>query len=245
MRRAIDKSAARPLIETASETVCPRCESDLIICQHRDRYIYRLDGLIHQVNRDKGCSDEECDGHDTLYRPLVDLRLALPYMTLGLDVVMKVGDEHLRQGRSLSEIGRQLSEDGVPIHQTHVGRLLRIFLVLCKMARGDEQQVKERLLRQGGMVLMVDGVQFDGSSPVLYLIWDALSGTPLFGERMEDRSTAALSQLLMRVKKMEVPVLGVVTDKETGLVPAVQKVFPHVPHQLCQTHFLKNSPAPM
>src|SRR5260221_11582523 len=169
MRRAIDKSAARPLIETASETVCPRCESDLIICQHRDRYIYRLDGLIHQVNRDKGCSDEECDGHDTLYRPLVDLRLALPYMTLGLDVVMKVGDEHLRQGRSLSEIGRQLNEGGVPIHQTHVGRLLRIFLVLCKMARGDEQQVKETLPRAGGVGVVGNGGAFGGRPPLVLL----------------------------------------------------------------------------
>ena len=245
MRRAIDKSAARPLIQTASELVCPHCQGALTICQHRDRYVYRLDGLVHQSCRDKRCPDRECEGQATIYRPLVDLRLALPYMTFGLDVVIWVGEGHLRQGRSLSEIGRQLSEDGVPIHQTNVGRLFRSFLALCKMARGDEEQIKQRLMRQGGIVLMIDGVQFDGSSPVLYLAWDALSGTPLFAVRMEDRGAAALSELLMRVKKMGVPVLGVVTDKEKGLVPAVLKIFPQVPYQLCQTHFLKNSAEPM
>lgn len=241
MRRAIDKAAARPLIQTASELACPHCQGPLSICQHRDRLVYRLDGPVYQNCRDKRCMDKECEGHPTLYRPLVDLRLALPYMSYGLDVVCWVGEEHLRQGRSFSEMGRQLSEAGVPIHQAHVGRLFRVFLALCKMARGDEEQVRQRLREQGGIVLMVDGVQFDGSSPVLYLAWDALSGTPLFAERMEDRSAPALSELLMRVKKMGVKVVGVVTDAEKGLVPAVQKVFPEVP----QTHFLKNSAEPM
>ena len=136
MRRTIDKAAARPLIQTASEQVCPHCQGALSICQHRDRFVYRLDGPVYQSCRDKRYLDRECEGHTTLYRPLVDLRLALPYMSYGLDVVMWVGEGHLRQGRSLSEMGRQLSEEGVPIHQTHVGRLFRVFLALCKMARG-------------------------------------------------------------------------------------------------------------
>lgn len=133
----------------------------------------------------------------------------------------------------------------MPIHQTHVGRLFRAFLALTKMARGDDQHVQERLRAQGGMVLMMDGVQFDDRSPVLYLLWDALSGTPLFARRMEERSADALSPLLVRVKKMAVPVLGVVTDAEKGLVPAVLEVFPQVPYQLCQAHFLKNLARPM
>ena len=245
MRRAIDPTAARLVIDTASEQVCPTCQGTLRICQHRDRFIFRLDGLVHYICRDKSCQDEQCDGNGVLYRPLVDLRLALPRMSFGLDVVVAVGERHLGQGRSLSELGRELTDQGVPVHQTHVGRLFRNFLALCKMARGGEQQVRERLLSQGGIVLMVDGVQFDDRSPVLYLCWDAISGSPLFGERMKDRDTDALSGLLQRVKRMEVPVLGVVTDGEKGLVSAVRKVFPLVPYQLCHTHFLKNCAKPM
>src|SRR5947209_6870686 len=83
---------ARPLIQTASELVCPHCQGTLSICQHRDRFVYRLDGLVHQICRDKRCLDKECDGPGTIYRPLVDLRLALPCMSFGLDVVMSVGE---------------------------------------------------------------------------------------------------------------------------------------------------------
>ena len=122
---------------------------------------------------------------------------------------------------------------GVPIHQTHVGQLFRSFVTLCNLARGDEEQVRQRLLRQGGIYLMVDGVQFDDRSPVLYLCWDAKSGTPLFGERLTARDGHTLSNLLHRVKRLEVPVRGIITDAEKGLVPAVAAVFPEVPHQLC------------
>jgi|SRR5580658_1105081 hypothetical protein len=245
MHRTIDVTLARPLIQTASEVICPHCQGPLHIWQHRDRFVFRRDGLVHQICRDKRCPDLECDGHDKLYRPLVDLRLALPRMTFGLDVVLFVGEAHLVQGRSLSELGRELSDCGVPIHQTHVGRLFRNFVALCKMVRGDQERVRKVLLEQGGIVLMVDGVQFDDRSPVLYMCWDARSGIPLFGERLEARDAAALKQFLRKVKRMGVPVLGVVTDGEKGLVPAVQAVFPEVPHQLCQTHFLKNCAKPM
>lgn len=44
---------------------------------------------------------------------------------------------------------------------------------------------------------------------------------------------------------MGVPVRGITTDAEKGLVPAVKQVFPEVPYQLCRTHFLKNCARPM
>jgi hypothetical protein len=166
-------------------------------------------------------------------------------MSYGLDVVVWVGEGHLTRGESLRQLGRELNQNQVPIDQTQVGELLRTYLVLGRLCRGDEATLRTRLLEQGGIVLMVDGVQYDDRSPVLYLCWDALSGTPLFGERKEFRGRDDLSPLLERVKAMDVPVIGIVTDKEKGLVPAVQAVFPQVPYQFCHTHFLKNCAKPM
>jgi len=245
MHRAIDRSRARPIILTAEEAECPDCKGGLVITQHRDRYVQRLNELVHQQCRDKSCPRGDCVGTDKLYRPLVDLRLALPRMSFGLDVVVAVGERHLDRGESLSQIGRDLTAQGVPIHQTHVGQLLRSFVTLCKLARGEEEQVRQRLLQQGGIYLMVDGVQFDDRSPVLYLCWDAKSGTPLFGERLAARDGHTMGALLRRVKRLAVPVRGIITDGEKGLVSAVAAVFPEVPHQLCHTHFLKNCARPL
>jgi hypothetical protein len=245
MRRAVDASQATRIVQTASETVCPRCERALHISQHRRRFVYRLDGLMYSVDRDKRCPQRECPGRSRIYRPPQDIRLALPSMSYGLDVVVWVGEGHLVRGESLRQLGRELNQKKVPIDQTQVGELLRTYLVLGRLCRGDEAALRQRLLKRGGIVLMVDGVQHDDRSPVLYLCWDALSGTPLFGERKEFRGRDDLIPLLERVKAMDVPVIGIVTDKEKGLVPAVQAVFPEVPYHFCHTHFLKNCAKPM
>jgi hypothetical protein len=169
----------------------------------------------------------------------------LPGRIYGLDVTVHVGERHLRDGVALAQITRDLKERGLPIDQRHTGRVFRDFLALTALARGDDEALCVRLCAQGGIVLMCDGVQFDYRSPVLYLAWDAISGQPLFGERKPFRGEDDLVPLLERVRAMDVPVIGVVTDKERGLVPAVERVFPGVPYQFCHTHFLKNCAKPL
>jgi hypothetical protein len=124
--------------------------------------------------------------------------------------------------------------------QRETSSLFRAYVALTKAARGDDEQVRARLREQGAIVVMADGVQFDANSPVLYLVWDALSGEVLFGERKLFRGEDDLVPLLERVKAMDIPIIAAVSDKETGLLPAMAKVFPDAPHQLCQLHFLKN-----
>jgi hypothetical protein len=92
---------------------------------------------------------------------------------------------------------------------------------------------------------MCDGVQFENRSPVLYVAWDAVSGEPLFGERKLYRGKDDLIPLLEGVRDMGVPIIGIVTDKEKGLVPAVKHVFPKTPYQFCHTHFLMNCGKPL
>jgi Transposase, Mutator family len=244
MRRTIDATNAPSLVLTAQQTSCLVCQGPVHICHHRRRVVVRLDGPYRVIRRDKRCPDSECAGHSTLYRPIEDIRLALPYKMFGLDVICWVGQQHLGRSLSLRQIGRDLNDKKVPIDQTHVGELLRDYLALCQLSHPAEA-VLQKLRAQGGIVLMVDGVQHDDRSPVLYLVWDALSGTPLLGERKEYRGEGDLVVLLEQVKKLDIPVLAVVSDKERGLFPAVQRVFPGVPYQLCQTHFLKNCAKPM
>ena len=44
---------------------------------------------------------------------------------------------------------------------------------------------------------------------------------------------------------MEWPILAVLSDKQTGLVPAVATVLPHIRHQFCQAHYLRNLAEPL
>lgn len=244
MKRHTYRSPGEDLIYTASATTCSDCGRELPVYQSTLRYVQRLDDVVRVVRRDKRCGPG-CPGtRPILYAPK-DLRVALPGRIYGLDATLHVGERHLRDGVALGQIARDLNAHGLPLDPRHTGRVFRDFLALASLARGTEAELQARLRAQGGLVLMVDGVQFDDRAPVLYLAWDALSGTPLFGERRPFRGEDDLVPILERVRAMQVPVIGIVTDKEKGLVPAVTKVFPDAPYQFCHTHFLKNCAKPM
>src|SRR5580658_9383764 len=149
MRRTIDATNAPSLVLTAQQTSCLVCQGPVHICHHRRRVVVRLDGPYRVIRRDKRCPDSECAGHSTLYRPMEDIRLALPYKMFGLDVICWVGQQHLGRSLSLRQIGRDLNDKKVPIDQTHVGELLRDYLALCQLSHPAEA-VLQKLRAQGG-----------------------------------------------------------------------------------------------
>ncbi len=240
MRRSFLPEDAQTIYLDVEEEDCRRCGEYLYVSEHRDRYVQRRDGVYHVVRRLKQCQNPGCQGYHVVLVPLVDLRLAFPGANYGTDLVLEVGERHLGKGESLGQIQRDLNDQGVPLCQRHSCNLFRKYVALTMAARGNDLALRERLIAQGGVVLMFDGVQFDKTSPVLYVAWDALSGEVLFGERQSFRGKVDIVPFLERVKAMGVPVIAVASDKERGLVPAVAQVFQGVPHQLCQLHFLKN-----
>jgi hypothetical protein len=229
---------------TAQGGTCEECGRALCVTQRRGRLVERLDGLHVLTMRDTGCPRDSCAGPRVVSRPPEELSFALKKDTLGLDVVVEIGERRLRDHLSFAQI-HALLRDRVPIAERTVADVFERFLALTRCRAGDTPAVRRRLRKQGGMVVLADGVQFDEHSPVLYVLTDVISHTTLFAERREVRSADGLCGLLERLKAMNVPVRAFVTDKEKGLVPAIHKVFPDVPHQFCQLHFLKRCAAPL
>lgn len=229
---------------TAQDGTCDVCGRALCVTQRRGRFVERLDGLHVLTMRDTGCPRENCEGRRVMYRPPEELAFALKKDTLGLDVVVEIGERRLRDHLSFAQI-HVLLRDRVPIAERTVADVFERFLALTRCRAGDTSAVRRRLRKQGGMIVLIDGVQFDEHSPVLYVLEDVMSHTMLFAERREVRSAEGLKGLLERLKAMDVPILAFVTDREKGLVPAIRKVFPDVPHQFCQLHFLKRCAAPL
>ena len=230
---------------TATEKVCRACRRRLRVVQRRGRHVQSFDELHLLVMRDKRCRGRDCPGYRVIYRPAEELAFALKKDIFGLDVVLEIGELRLRQSLSFREIHRRLVDRGLPIAERTVGDIFERFLALMDCRNAESAEVRERLRAQGGMIVLIDGVQFDEHSPVLYVVTDVTSHTTLFAERHAIRSAEALRPLLERLKAMEVPIVAFVTDKETGLVPAIHAVFPDVPHQFCQLHFIKRCAEPL
>lgn len=230
---------------TAPEENCETCGHPLQITQWRARTLWRLDGLHVLTMRDKRCGDLGCPGRSRVCRAPEELTFAQKHDRLGLDVLFEIGELRLRDDLSFAAIHARLTARGIDVTERTVSNAFKRFLALMRCRAGDSEKVRKKLRRRGGMIVLIDGVQFDDHSPVLYVVTDTLSHTTLFAERHDVRSAEALAPLLERLKAMDVPILAFVTDKEKGLVPAIRTVFPEVPHQFCQLHFVKRCAEPL
>ena len=79
---------------------------------------------------------------------------------------------------------------------------------------------------------------------MLYLIVDALSHRPLFGQEFTARAAEDLVPFIRQLNEIGVPILAAVSDKEKALVPAIAEALPGVKHQLCQVHYVGNVARP-
>jgi hypothetical protein len=244
-----DRSGAKDLILAAPQTQC-MCGGRVWISQWRERWVQRLDALLHLVMKDKKCVSLGCPHASLRYRAPEEGRLALKDHEFGLDVVLFVGEKYLWENVSIPRLHKVLAhERRVPICERSIGNLVDDYVALCECVAGDTDRLRTRLSQQGAILLSVDGVQHDDHSPVLYVQRDVLSGEVLYAERRLARGEDDLVPMLQRTwdlaKDVGVPILGIVSDKERGLVPAIARVFLNVPHQFCQTHFLKNVAEPL
>ena len=248
--RGRDHGGAELLRLVPQEEQCFFCGARLVICETQERYVRTLRTLFHVIGKGKKCASGDCEHGALRYRSPEIGRLVLKGHEFGRDIVLWAGDQHQRENLSIARIHRRLVEEfRVPICERSVGNLLNDHLALCQCVAGDSGRVREKLKRQGGIVLCVDGVHFDEASPVLYVQRDALSGEVLYAERRLAQGKDDLVPRLRRSAELAaesgVPSIGIASDKERSLVPAIAAVFPNVPHQFCQTHFLKNVAEPL
>jgi hypothetical protein len=238
------------LILTAPQTACALCDGSVWVRHWRERWVQTLNALLHVTLKEKQCVAPRCPGARLWYRPVEEGRLALKDHEFGLDVVLFAGENYLWRNVSIPRLHKVLAhERHLPICERSVGNLVDDYVALCECVAGDTDRLRTRLSQQGAILLSVDGVQHDDHSPVLYVQRDVLSGEVLYAERRVARGADDLVPMLERTRELAqdvgVPIVGIVSDKEKSLVPAIARVFPKVPHQLCHLHFLKNVAEPL
>lgn len=240
------KRDPKSIVLTASQKICPFCSTRLRISQNRERTIHQLGESLRARLRDKRCPNLECPRPGLIYPPLEECTLALPGNNMGLEVVLEIGAARMREDLSFPRIHARLEERGVPIGRMTVQNQFRNYLSLvgCQAGLKDERLLRQ-LREQGAVLPIVDGIQFGEGEPVLYMIIDALSRRPLFGAQMLCRGADELTPFIAQIKKLGVPILAVVSDKEKGLSGAIEAALPGVPHQYCQLHYVHNAAKPM
>ena len=173
-------------------------------------------------------------------------RIALPGSSYGYDVLVRIGWWRREYRATYSEIHTDLASQ-VRISESHV-RYLYQHLYLPLLAC-HERQHRERLaqiaMQQGGLLIALDGLAPQGGEPQIWFIRELSSGLTLRSGWLCQQDQPTFEAFLAPLKHLEWPILAVLSDKQTGLVPAVATVWPNIRYQFCQAHYLRNLAEPL
>ena len=249
MARRAGRPRPRPTAERRLEPNrerCWNCGGPLWVAYHNRRRLTLLDEVVQFTLVIRRCRTRSCVRYQRAYRPEEEGALALPHGEFGLDVIALVGQLRYRAHRSVPEIHLELGKRGVVLAERTVTNLIERYEELVALRLTDHRRLRDRLTREGGVVLALDGMQPDVGHEVLWVIRDCLTGEPLLARSLLSATAADLAPLLHEVKAaLPVPILGVVSDGQTSIRNAVASALPGVPHQLCQFHYLREAARPI
>jgi hypothetical protein len=213
------------------------------------RSVSLLSGRVVRLRlKIRRCQNPDCARYHLAYRPETEGHWALPEHEFGLEVIALVGRLRYREHRSVPEIHQALRDRQVEISERTVTHLLARYDELVAVSLLDNRRLQQVLAEQTRVIVAVDGLQPDVGHEVLWVVRDCLSGEVLLARSLLSATTADLAMLLGEVQAgltRRVAVAGVISDGQRSLRKAVAQVWPSVPHQLCQFHYLREAALPI
>ncbi len=244
-RRSARPEAAHEVTLTPLKEHCDQCGQFFWVAHHSHRTVAMLSGLWRLTLVVRQCIQPSCPRFHQPYRPEEEGRWALPHGEFGLEVIALIGQWRFREHRSVPEMHQALQARGISIAQRSVTYLMQRYEELVTLRITDQERIKARLQKQGHVILALDGLQPDVGHEVLWVVRDCLSQEILLARPLLSSTQGDLTALLKEVKaqldQLEVAVKGVISDGEETIGSAVAFVFPEVPHQRCQFHYLKDA----
>lgn len=225
---------------------CPKCGGPLRFAYRSDRHVAFLRNR-HEILYDaKRCPNPPCDGPDNRYVPQ-ELRVGmLKKYEYGLDVIAFIGNQRLRQHRTFADLGETLRHDyGVLISDRGIEDLFSVYIALLATDLWQDPAGLARLRAQGRIILALDAAQPEADGESLWVFRDTLSGEVLMALASASMNAATLAGHLRKIQGLGIPITGIISDAQNIILQAVANVFPGVPHQLCQLHFLKDFAKPV
>ncbi len=202
-------------------------------------FIYERQFIDNCWERVLKCRNKNCKGNSMSFHSAEFKGLTLEGMTFGIDVVALEGEIRYEDHKTIEEIVASLSEYGIHTNGATVSKHLDKYLALISGYHKEKiEEIRQGLAKQGGYVLQIDGT-VSVKTKTLYIFRDNISGTVLYASLARDEKDD-IKPLFQYVRDTFGIPLGVISDMQDAIIGSVAEVFPGVPHQYCQYHFLKN-----
>jgi hypothetical protein len=227
---------------------CPHCGDLLVMCPYLawDKTVQMLDRVLSVASRPGRCPHATCAGSRLRLLSAAGQRIALSGSSYGYDVLVRIGWWRQEYRATYGEIHTELTSQ-LRISESHVRYLyqpLYLPLLACH-ERQHHNHLAQVATQQGGLIVALDGLAPQGGEPQIWFIRELSSGLTLRSGWLCQQDQPTFEAFLAPLKHLEWPILAVLSDKQTGLVPAVATVLPHIRHQFCQAHYLRNLAEPL
>jgi len=222
---------------TSWQTVCEDCQVPLR--RQRTSTHYPV-GLLLGQPRVRSVQ-KQCPVCRRIYRAEGYPELVPPHGNHAFDLIVDVGLASFMRHRQNIEIQQELDARwGLRLPCSTIREQAQSFLdYLAATHQAHIPELRERLQKDGGYVLHVDGTCEAGTE----IIFNAVAGNrgwTLAGCKMATEDTAQIQGLLRRCVEWFGLPLALVRDLSPQIEAAHQQVMPGVPDLICQYHFLEN-----
>lgn len=189
-----------------------------------------------------------------MYRSALADAQALPGFSFGLDIVALVGHLRLHSHQTVDEVHRgineRLKEQQITLSRRNVMYLFEAYSALLKAAAHNTsdpafQDWLGQVRLDGGFILSIDGIQPDKGNETIYLVREVSTGRLLHAQNVTTSDTATIKEVFSSVVALGVPVIGIISDAQQSLREAIASLWPDVPHQTCQFHYLQEAARPI
>ena len=199
--------------------------------------VITLQGKIKLYTHFYACKNKACTFSIPFTLPQ---EITLPYKHYGLDVWHWVITSYVEFHDANTAIMKRLrAYYGLEISPNTVKAMIETYLIASSQ-EADQETV--RLVRASGRIyLATDGQRPNNGESGLWLFIDTITNRILHMAYLKSATWELLADIFRTIeKKYGVPVQAVISDHQQSILKAVQAVWPHIPHQFCHYHFLKN-----
>jgi len=248
MRTPKSLYAQQRLIYQPELDACPHCGDLLALCNYLawDKTVQTLHGVLSVASRPGCCRHATCAGSNLRLVSAEAQGIALPGSTYGYDVLVRIGWWRQQYHATYREIHAELAAR-LYISESHVRHLhQQVYLPLLAC---HERQHRDRLAQvakqHGGLIIALDGLAPQAGEPQIWFIRELSSGLTLRSGWLAQQDQTTFEAFLEPLKHLEWPILAVLSDKQTGLRPALATMLPKSRHQWCHAHYLRNLAEPL
>jgi hypothetical protein len=235
-----------PTIYPCELIACPQCREPLVGLPYVNgrKTIQTMTEMLTIAFRPKHCVNPDCPER-TRWPAATWQHLAPKGGTYGYDVIAQLGWERQKGRTRLTEVRARLTP-AVQISESQV-RYLYHFQYLPLLACHERQHRADLaiLAQTTGLILGLDGLMPEGGEPQLWVVRELHHGWTLRCGWLARQDHTTFAEFLQPIADLGLPVVATLSDKQTGLLPALEQVFKHAQHSFCQAHYLKNAARPI